>query len=151
MAEELDKAQGEEEVDQLKEVGRTAVKVAASTVVASSLAGALAEPPHVEMMKLPEPVPIVQMYQAYDDDVLADEEDETDESESRLKRLLRMLRYLLVALALVGAVLLGLLKGCAGVAVAPLVPAEEEREEQAESTGQPQAEDERGVAVGAGI
>ncbi len=151
MADELDRAHGEEEVDRLEEVGRTVVKVAASTVVASSLAGALAEPPHVEMMKLPEPVPIVQMYQAYDDEALADEDDETDESESRLKRIMRMLRYLLVALALVGAILFGLLKGCAGIAAIPLVPAGEEREEQAEPGGQSQAEDERGVAAAAGI
>lgn len=134
-------------LDRLEEIGKTTVKVAASTVVATTLVGALAEPPNTDLMTLPEPTPIVQMYQAIDDDPLPDEDDEVDESKSRWRRVLKALKYLLVALALVAGILFGVLKGCAGLLAAPLVPHDEERQEQ--TTHQTQTEDERGVAVGA--
>lgn len=134
-------------LDRLEEIGKTTVKVAASTVVATTLVGALAEPPNTDLMTLPEPTPIVQMYQAIDDDPLPDEDDEVDESKSRWRRVLKALKYLLVALALVAGILFGVLKGCAGLLAAPLVPHEEEQQEQ--TTHQTQTEDERGVAVGA--
>ncbi len=135
----------DELTDKLEGIGKTTVKVAASTVVATTLVGALAEPPNTDLITLPEPTPIVQMYQAIDDDPLPDEDDEQDESQSRWKRILKALRYLLVALALVGAILFGALKGCAGLLAAPLVPHDEEQQEQ--TTHQTQTEDERGVAV----
>ena len=136
----------EDTLDQLDDIGRKVVKVAASAAVATTLVGALSEPPHTEMMTLPEPTPIVQMYQALDDDPIPDEDDETDEHESRLRRILRLLKYLMVALALVGSIALGVLKGCAGIAGGLLLPpGDEERQEQ--TTQQTQTEDERGVAV----
>ena len=138
----------QETLDKLEDIGRTTVKAAASAVLATTLVGALSEPPHTEMMSLPEPTPIVQMYQAADD-VVPDEDDDTDDENKRWRRLLRALRYLLVVLALVGTVALGVLKGCAGIAGATLLPADDEREEQS-ATSQ-QTEDERGVAVGAGV
>lgn len=131
-------------LDRLEEIGKTTVKVAASTVVATTLVGALAEPPNTDLMTLPEPTPIVQMYQAIDDDPLPDEDDEVDESKSRWRRVLKALKYLLVALALVAGILFGVLKGCAGLLAAPLVPHDEEQQEQ--TTHQTQTEDERGVA-----
>lgn len=131
-------------LDRLEEIGKTTVKVAASTVVATTLVGALAEPPNTDLMTLPEPTPIVQMYQAIDDDPLPDEDDEVDESKSRWRRVLKTLKYLLVALALVAGILFGVLKGCAGLLAAPLVPHDEEQQEQ--TTHQTQTEDERGVA-----
>ena len=134
-------------LDRLEEIGKTTVKVAASTVVATTLVGALAEPPNTDLMTLPEPTPIVQIYQAIDDDPLPDEDDEQDESRSRWCRVLKALKYLLVALALVAGILFGALKGSAGLLAAPLVPHDEERQEQ--TTHQTQTEDERGVAVGA--
>lgn len=136
----------EELADRLEDVGKTAVKVAASAVVATSLASALAEPPHAEMMSLPEPVPIVQTYQAVDDDPAIDDEDETDESQSRWRRILKALKYLLVALALAGMVLFGALKGCAGIAGGLILPHDDEQQEQTSGHAD-QAEDERGVAV----
>ena len=152
---EVEEDQASEHLDQLEDIGKTVVRVAASAVVASSLASALAEPPHAEMMSLPEPVPIVRMYQAVDDDVLVDEEDEVDESESRWRRILRILKYLLVALALVGSILLGALKGCAGIAGGLMLPHDEEQQEQQreqESSHHSSAtEDERGVATGVGV
>ena len=133
-----------ETVETLDRIGRTAVKVAASTVLASSLVSALGEPPHVEQMTLPEPVPIVRQYQVIDEDVVADQDEDADATESRWRRLLRLLKYLLVALLLAGTVLLGALKVCAGIVGATLAPDDECQEESAR---QPQAEDERGVAL----
>ena len=132
-------------LDKLEEIGKTTVKVAASTVVATTLVGALAEPPNTDLIMLPEPTPIVQMYEAVDDDPLPDEDDEQDESQSRWRRILKALKYLMVALALVAGIVFGALKGCAGLLTAPLVPHEDEKQEQ--TTHQTQTEDERGVAV----
>lgn len=137
----------DEHLDRLEDMGRVAVKVAASTVVATSLASALAEPPHAEAMTLPEPVPIVRQYQAFDDDLIPDEEDEQDEGTSRWRRALKMLKYLLVALATAAAVVFGALKGCAGIAGGVLAPpSDDDQQEQRASVGA--TEDERGVAVG---
>ncbi|MBR3235361.1 MAG: hypothetical protein IKG11_07075 [Atopobiaceae bacterium] len=133
-------------LDQLEQIGRQTVKVAAAAVVATSIASALAEPPHIELMSLPEPVPIVQVYQSYDDDIIPDEDEDEDKLASRLRRLLKAIKYLLMALALVAGILLGTLKGCAGIAGGLLLPpAEQEQQEQRETHHQ-QAEDERGVA-----
>ena len=137
-------------LEHLDELGRSTVKVAASAVLASTLVGALSEPPHAEMMSLPEPTPIVQIYQAVDDDPVDDEDDEQDESQRRWRRLLKALKYLLVALALVGSIALGVLKGCAGVAGSLLLPPEDEKQEQTTSH-RSNTEDERGVATEAGI
>jgi hypothetical protein len=132
-----------ETIDRLEEVGRTTVKVAASAVVATTLVGALSEPPNTDLITLPEPVPIIQLYQV-EDDLVPDEDEETTDQESRLRRLLRMLKYLLIALALVGAIIFGALKGCAGVVGTTLLPHDDEQQEQ--SVHQGQTEDERGVA-----
>lgn len=134
----------EELSERLEEIGRTTVKVAASTVVATTLVGALSEPPHADMITLPEPVPIIQLYQI-EDDVVPDEDEETTDQESRLKRLLRMLRYLAISLALAAAIIFGALKGCAGIAGGLLLPPNDEQQEQSASTTQ--TEDERGVAT----
>ena len=138
----------DELVDRLEKAGKTAVKVAASTVVATTLVSALAEPPHAEMMSLPEPTPIVQIYQAVDDEPVPDEDDETEDKTSRWRRLLRVLKLLLVALTLVGAVVFGVLKGCAGIVGVTLLPSSDERQEQEQTSGHTTpTEDERGVAV----
>lgn len=130
--------------ERLEEIGRTTVKVAASTVVATTLVGALSEPPRADMITLPEPVPIIQLYQI-EDDVVPDEDEETTDQESRLKRLLRLLRYLAIALALAAAIIFGALKGCAGIAGGLLLPPDDEQQEQSVSTTQ--TEDERGVST----
>ena len=140
----------EDELDRLDQAGRATVKVAASAVLATTLVGALSEPPHAEMMSLPEPTPIVQVYQAVDEDPLDDEDDEQDETQRRWRRLLKMLKYLLVALALVGTIALGALKGCAGIAGSFMLPKDDDQQEQS-SGHQVQEEDERGVATGAGV
>lgn len=144
MTQEHDETREDDLLDRIDEVGRTTVKIAASAVLATTLASALAEPPRADLMSLPEPTPIVQMYQAVDDDPI-DDEDETDESQNKWRRLLRILKYLMVVLALTGAVLLGVLKGCAGLVAVPLLPGDDDRQEQ--TTQQVQTEDERGVAV----
>ena len=119
---------------------------AVSAVLATSLVGALNEPPNTDLITLPEPVPIVRQYQAIDDD--ADDEDRrTEEQPSRWRRILKMLKYLIVALALLAALVFGVLKGCAGTA-GLLLPGEDEQQEQT-SSHRTSTEDERGVAVGA--
>ena len=128
----------------LDDVGKAAVKVAASAVLATTLVGALNEPPRTDLMSLPEPVPIIQMYEVVEDDGIADEDDQEDVSKEKWRKILRMLRYLLLALALVAAIAFGALKGCAGVVAGTLPPANEEQEQQ--SNYSQQTEDERGVA-----
>ena len=152
MAEERDITARDTDVSEgtLEHLDGSTVKVAASAVLASTLVGALSEPPHAEMMSLPEPTPIVQIYQAVDDDPVDDEDDEQDESQRRWRRLLKALKYLLVALALVGSIALGVLKGCAGVAGSLLLPPEDEEQEQT-TNQRSNTEDERGVATEAGI
>lgn len=130
--------------DRLDEMGRSVVKVAASAVVATSLVSALQEPPRPELMSLPEPTPIVQMYEAFDEDPVPDEDDEQDETVSRWRRLLKVLKLLMIVLALAGSIALAVLKGCTGILAAPSVP-DNEQEEQSSDVQQP-AEDERGVA-----
>lgn len=125
-----DEAVQEERLDKLDKIGRATVKVATSAVLATTLASALSEPPHAEMMTLPEPVPIVQMYQATDDDPLVDEDDDQEKQASRWRRLLKALKYLLVALLFVGSLALGILKGCAGVVGTLLLPDDDEHQEQ---------------------
>ena len=49
----------EDKLDRLEDIGRKTVKVAASTVLATTLVGALSEPPNTDLMSLPEPTPIV--------------------------------------------------------------------------------------------
>ena len=127
------------------ETAKTAAKVAASAVLATSLVGALSEPPDVELITLPEPVPIVQQYQAIDDDDYDDDERREDVKQSRWRRILRALKYLLVALALLASLLLGILKGCAGVSAGLLLPGDEEQQEQSVSHTT-STEDERGVS-----
>jgi hypothetical protein len=132
-------------VDKLDWVGRTTVKVAASTVLATTLVGALSEPPNTDLMTLPEPTPIVQMYQAVDDDPIPDEDDEDDESAQRWQRVLKILKMLFVALALAGTIAFGALKGCAGIVGTLALPGDDEQQEQSATPSQ--TEDERGVAV----
>lgn len=139
----------DERIERLDTMGRTAIKLAAAAVVATSLASALAEPPHTELMSLPTPTPIVRIYQPFDEDIVPDEDEQEDESSSRWRRLLKALKYLLVALALVASLALGLLKGCAGIAGGLLLPPaedEQQQEEQAHASQTSDAEDERGVA-----
>lgn len=130
MAQDADTTAQEERLDKLDQIGRATVKVATSAVLATTLASALAEPPHAEMITLPEPVPIVQMYQAPDEDPLVDEDDEQDKRVSRWRRLLKVLKYLLVALMFVGTLALGILKGCAGVVGTLLLPDDDKKQEQ---------------------
>ena len=134
----------EELASRIEEIGRKTVKVAASAAVATTLVGALSEPPHADMITLPEPGPIIQLSQV-EDDVVPDEDEDTTDQESRLRRLLRILKYLVIALALVGAIIFGALKGCAGIAGGLLLPPDEEQQEQSVSSAQ--TEDERGVAT----
>ena len=138
----------EDKLDRLEDIGRETVKVAASTVLATTLVGALSEPPNTDLMSLPEPTPIVQMYQAVDDDPITDEDDEDDESSKRWARVLKILKMLFVVLALAGTIAFGALKGCAGIVGTLALPDGDDRQEQQEqSATTSETEDERGVAV----
>lgn len=143
MADELPGDAAEERLDRLDDIGRKTVKVAASAVLATTLVGALSEPPDTNLIKLPEPVPIVQQYQAIEEDDDVDDEQKKDTRADRLHRLLRLLKYLIIALLFVGILLFGVLKGCAGVIGLTLLPGEDERQEQEQqgqmSTGTAQA------------
>ncbi len=145
--EELDQ-KAEERLELLDDIGRKTVKVAASAVLATTLVGALSEPPNTDLMSLPEPTPIVQMYQAIDDDPIPDEDDDEDESAKRWARVLKILKMLFVVLALAGTIAFGALKGCAGIVGMLALPDGDERQEQQEQgTRTSETEDERGVAV----
>ena len=137
----------EETVELLDDIGRKTVKVAASAVLATTLVGALSEPPNTDLMSLPEPTPIVQMYQAVDDDPIPDEDDDEDEKAKRWVRILKILKMLFVALALAGTIAFGALKGCAGIVGTLALPDGDERQEQEQGTTTSETEDERGVAL----
>lgn len=137
----------EETVELLDDIGRKTVKVAASAVLATTLVGALSEPPNTDLMSLPEPTPIVQMYQAADDDPIPDEDDDEDEKAKRWARILKILKMLFVALALAGTIAFGALKGCAGIVGTLALPGDDEQQEQEQGTTTSETEDERGVAV----
>ena len=133
--------------DRLDQFGKAAVKVAASTVLATTLVSALNEPPRTDLMTLPDPVPIVYVLDDLEDDGIADEDEQDDEKQSRWIRLLKILKYLLVVLALAATLALAVLKGCVGLATVPLMPHEDEQQEQVTHQTQSQTEDERGVAT----
>ena len=144
MTEDLDRCEERSDSSDAVELAKTAGKAAAAAVIATSLVGALSEPPRADLMSLPDPTPIVQQY-VVEEDVIPDEDHEDDTRETFLQRLLRLLKYLLVALALLATIALGVLKGCAGVAGSALLPpADEEQEQQDQRPAT--AEDERGVA-----
>lgn len=138
------RSEGELEQDEARRVGAAVGTAAASAVLATSLVAALGEPPDVEMISLPEPVPIVQQHVVDDDDPDDDEDRRETSQASRWQRILRMLTYLLVALLLVAAILLGALKGCVGLA-GPLFlsPSDSEQEQPSQPTS---STDERGLA-----
>lgn len=116
----------------VRQAAETAGRVAASAVLATSLVAALSEPPKAELISLPEPTPIVQVYSPYVDDIEPAEDDEEDET-SRWKIILKILRYLAVALLVTAAVVFGALKGCAGCSAGLLLPDDPPQQEQADN------------------
>ena len=68
--------------------GKTAATAAMSTLLAVSLAGALSEPPNTDQMILPEPTPIVRIYQEDEpEEPVPEPEEEVDERAERWRRL----------------------------------------------------------------
>jgi len=127
-----------------KHFANTAGQVAASAVLATSLVAVLSEPPRPELVSLPEPVPIVQMYSPYVDEVEPAETDDDDDTSNRWRRILKLLKYLAIALLLAGALLFGALKGCTACSAGLLLPPADEQEEEQEQNqleaGNPQPE-----------
>ena len=116
-----------------KHLAMTAGQVAASAVLATSLAAVLSEPPRPELITLPEPTPIVQTYSPYMDEVEPAESEDDDTESNRWRRLLKLLKYLAVALLFAATVAFGLLKGCVGCTAGLLLPPDEPpKEEQSE-------------------
>ena len=104
----------------------------------------LAERPGIELITLPEPTPIVQIYNPYVDDVEPEETEEDDAESNRWRRILKLLRMLAVALLIAASLAFGLLKGCASCSAGFLLPPddspqEEQADEQARSS-EPDAE-----------
>lgn len=127
---------GDQEPSAAERVAKTAGKVALSAMVATSLVNALSEPPRTDLITLPEPTPIVQVYSPYVDDI-EPAEDEDDDENDHWRKILKILKYLAVALLLAGAVTLGALKGCAGCSAALLLPnGEQEQPQQGEPADQ---------------
>lgn len=114
----------------VRNFAKTAGQVAAAAVLATSLTAVLSEPPRADLVTLPEPVPIVQTYNPYLDDVEPDESEEDDEESSRWKRVLKLLRMLAVALLVTAGLFLGALKGCASCSAGLLLPPDEPPQEQ---------------------
>lgn len=113
-----------------KHIAQVAGRVAASAVLATSLTAALTEPPRADLMSLPEPTPIVEIYNPYVDDVEPAEDEEDDTESNRWRRILRLLRYLAVALLLAGSIAFGMLKGCAGCSAGLLMPPDDPPQEE---------------------
>ena len=119
-------------------IAKVAGRVAASALLATSLTAALTEPPRADLITLPEPTPIVQVYNPYVDDVEPAEDDEDDTESNRWRRILRILKYLAVALLLAGSIAFGLLKGCVGCSAGLLMPPDDPPQEE-----QPEQRDEQ--------
>ncbi|MBR1829155.1 MAG: hypothetical protein IJ781_06545 [Atopobiaceae bacterium] len=115
-----------------EQLAKTAGRVAASALLATSLTAALTEPPRADLITLPEPTPIVQVYNPYADDIEPAEEDEDDSESNRWRRILRIMKYLAVALLLAGSIALGLLKGCVGCSAGLLAPPDDPPQEEQE-------------------
>ncbi len=116
-----------------KHFAKTAGQVAASAVLATSLVSVLSEPPRTELINLPEPIPIVQVYNPYVDEIEPSESEEDDTESNRWRKLLKILKYLAVALLLAASIAFGLLKGCVGCSAGLLFPPDDPpKEEQAE-------------------
>lgn len=114
---------------------KVAGQVAAATVLATSLTAVLSEPPRADLITLPEPTPIVQIYNPYPDEVEPAETEEDDTESNRWKRLLKILRMLAVALLIAASIAFGLLKGCASCSAGFLLPPDEPpQEEQADQS-----------------
>ena len=112
---------------------KVAGQVAAATVLATSLTAVLS--PRADLITLPEPTPIVQIYNPYADEVEPAETEEDDTESNRWKRLLKILRMLAVALLIAASIAFGLLKGCASCSAGFLLPPDEPpQEEQADQS-----------------
>lgn len=111
--------------------GEKAGKAAMSTLLAVSLVGALSEPPRTELVTLPEPTPIVRVYQDEEpEEPMPDPDIADDERATRRRRLLRLLRFLLIALLIAATLIFGLLKGCASCSAGLLVPDGEDQQQE---------------------
>ena len=134
--------------ERLGELGKTAGKVAASAVLATSLVNVLSEPPRAELITLPEPIPLVQQFEPATEEAIPAEEEADEQQESLWRRIWRVLKWLALAVLLAGTLLFGALKGCATTLGLP-APATEEQEQQQSGAHRTSTEDERGVEVGA--
>lgn len=111
--------------------GKTAATAAMSTLLAVSLAGALSEPPNTDQMILPEPTPIVRIYQEDEpEEPVPEPEEEVDERAERWRRLFKLLKYLAIVALFAAMLILGALKGCASCSAGLLVPDDDQQQEQ---------------------
>lgn len=111
-------------------IAKVAGRVAASAVLATSLTAALTEPPRADLITLPEPTPIVEVYNPYADDIEPAEDDEDDSESNRWRRILKILRALAVALLVAGSIAFGMLKGCVGCSAGLLMPPDDPPQEE---------------------
>lgn len=112
--------------NQFAAVDNPYLKAAGAATVAVALATTLTTVPIDEdMVKLPEPTPIVQVYTPPMPDQPPAVPDDDDADKASLKqKILKMLKYALIALAVIGSCLFGALQGgctaCSGMLGAPL-------------------------------
>ncbi|MBQ9057686.1 MAG: hypothetical protein IJ125_00715 [Atopobiaceae bacterium] len=116
-------------------------KVAMSAVLATTLAGALSQPPRRDLMTLPDPVPIIRVIEPPVVDVPADTDEEPDKRAERIKRLLKLLKFLVVALLLGAAVVFGALKGCASCSAGVLTHNDEVSASESSESNESSASD----------
>ena len=123
-----------------RKIGHTALSI----MLATSLASALSVPPNTDLVTLPDPTPIIQVYEPpVEEEVLPEDDEESPSEESLLRKLLRILKYLLIALLVTGAIVFGALKGCASCAGPVVAPTDEpEQQEQVEETQAEEAQPE---------
>ena len=116
--------------------GNTLLKAAGTTAVAVVLATTLTTTPIDESaVQLPEPTPIVQVYQPpTPDQPPATADDQVDDKVSAKQKFLKALKYLLIALVLVAAIIFGVAKGCTACAGSIVVPGGDQNEEETTQT-----------------
>ena len=107
--------------DEAREKLRAAGKAAVAAMLVTTLT---ATPLSPDQVPLPEPTPIVQIYQPPADEPPTIVDDQAPDKTALWKKVLKVLKYVLIALILAAVCLFGAVKGCAScstVAV-PAVP-----------------------------
>lgn len=107
---------------------KIASKVAVAAVLATTLTTTPIDPDQVQ---LPQVTPIVQVYQAPNDQPpAAADDDDADQKSTTWQKILKILKYALIVLLLAGGVVFGAIKGCAALTGSVALPGDNDQQVQ---------------------